>query len=171
MGASAEQAHKKMVDRLRELGRVEARLEVGWGLLLSLALLVGMAGLALLVEAVAYLPIWGRLSVLGAFVLSGLGFILKFGLIPWVRRRSPEGLALKVEAEHPELKQRLIGALQLWPKRGFTVATSEGGSGRKGEGGKCSPSHPLTLSPPYLLIFLLISLPSSPAPPRLSSII
>ncbi|MCK5329349.1 MAG: hypothetical protein KAR36_12135, partial [Candidatus Latescibacteria bacterium] len=148
MGASAEQAHKKMVDRLRELGRVEARLEVGWGLLLSLALLVGMAGLALLVEAVAYLPIWGRLSVLGAFVLSGLGFILKFGLIPWVRRRSPEGLALKVEAEHPELKQRLIGALQLWPKRGFTAETSEGGSGRKGEGGKPSPSHPLTLSPP-----------------------
>jgi hypothetical protein len=62
MGASAEQAYKKMVDRLRELGRVEAGLEVGWGLLLSLALLVGMAGLALLVEAVAYLPIWGRLG-------------------------------------------------------------------------------------------------------------
>ncbi|OPX24250.1 MAG: hypothetical protein B1H02_03760 [Candidatus Latescibacteria bacterium 4484_107] len=125
MKTSAEQAYKKLVDRLRELGRVEARLEVGWGLLLSLALLVGMAGLAALVEAVAYLPSGVRLSVLGALALSGIGLVLRFGVIPWVRRRSLEGLALKVEAKHPELKQRLIGALQLWPKHEATAETAE----------------------------------------------
>jgi hypothetical protein len=117
MDASAEQAHKKLVDRLRELGRIEARLEVGWGLLFSLALFVGMAGLALFVEAAAYLPSGVRLSVLGALALFGIGLILRFGVIPLVRRRSLEGLALKVEEEYPELKQRLISALQLWPKR------------------------------------------------------
>ncbi|MFH1007120.1 MAG: DUF4175 family protein [Candidatus Latescibacterota bacterium] len=130
------------MERLRALGRVEADQEVRWGFLRALVLLVGVAGVAVLVEFLAYLPSRVRVGVLGMLLLFGIGLFVRLGLIPWVRRRSLETLALKVEAKHPELKQRLIGALQLGAEEGFAAEDAE-----ISDGEKRTPSPPLPLSP------------------------
>ncbi len=115
--------YSKILSRLYALRRRIVLLRLGSGALASIAYLAGGFLVAAGLSMAGIAPVGVRLTWWLA-VFAGLIFIL--GPIVWrylLFPPSPEKLALLVEADHPQLKNRLIAALQL---KQFLTANAEG---------------------------------------------
>lgn len=114
---------------MHELANIEKRLR---GTILRNRLVLTLAGLAAIVTvclglwlvlssiaALTVLPVGVKLSLLGAGVLVLLAALYKYMLAPLKRSGDIVQTALAIEKKHPELKGRLVAALQF---RGIDVS-------------------------------------------------
>ncbi|MBD3218395.1 MAG: hypothetical protein GF310_08980 [candidate division Zixibacteria bacterium] len=99
--------------RLKRLGGYILGKRVLYGLLMLLSLFLAASFLAALSHALFYLPTWYRTAFISVVMAAGVGFFLWFIIWPIIRRPSNEELALLVEKRYPDLKNRMIAALQL----------------------------------------------------------
>ncbi|NIS15353.1 MAG: hypothetical protein GWO41_03785 [candidate division Zixibacteria bacterium] len=102
-----------ITSRLKRLGGYILGKRILYGFLLLLSLFLAASFLAALSHALFYLPTWYRTAFVSIVMAAGLGFFLWFIVWPIIRKPSNEELALLVEKRYPDLKNRMIGALQL----------------------------------------------------------
>ena len=115
---SAERAYERLVGRLDDVGRRKRWVRMGLGWCVVLSAFVAWVLVLGVIEGTAYLPPWVRTVLLIATGVLMAGLLGGWVVRPLCTRVSLEALALQVERMFPELGQRLIGTLQLWPKRG-----------------------------------------------------
>ena len=114
---NASQTYADLISRLERLRRTRAQAEVLFGAAATLTGVAGLAVLALLLEAGLYLPPAAKLTLWG---IGSCGVVVGLAALcvrPLIRRRGLDRAALDVEARHPDLRQRLVGIVQLWPGR------------------------------------------------------
>ena len=114
---SPQQAHDRIVRRLKRLSAYRQRVKVFFGLLLLVCALLVAAILALGVEALFFLPPSGRQALLAICALVLAAVAAGFVLFPLIRGPSLERLAGLADARYPRLRNSLVSALQLWPGR------------------------------------------------------
>jgi len=114
---SPEQAHDRIVRRLKQLASYRRRVRVAFGLLLLICALLVAGILAVGMEAVLFLPPSGRQALLVVCALILAAVAAAFVLVPLIRGPSLERLASLADARYPRLRNSLVSALQLWPKR------------------------------------------------------
>ncbi|MGB8658484.1 MAG: DUF4175 family protein [Candidatus Zixiibacteriota bacterium] len=106
-------SYAALAARLRLLGRSYTRSKVIQGILIFISLGLGLGLVGLLANSIFVFPVAARVAYLGAAALLLMSFFSYFCLRPIVHQPSLNDLALKVEVRFPELKNRLIAALQL----------------------------------------------------------
>lgn len=111
------QTYSDLIARLERLRRTQRRVEALTGAAWTLAFGAGLAVVGTVLEAIAYLPPAAKLILWGIGLCGVTGGLVVRVVRPLVRFRPAHRLALDVEACHPELRQRLVGGVQLWPER------------------------------------------------------
>jgi len=114
---NASQTYADLIARLGRFRRTKARAEVLFGAAATLTGVAGLAALALLLEAGLYLPPAAKLTLWGTGSCGAVAGLAALCVRPLIRRRGLDCAALDVEARHPDLRQRLVGVVQLWPGR------------------------------------------------------
>ena len=114
---STSQTYADLIARLERLRRTQRRVEALTGAALTLAFGAGLAVVGLVLEAALYLPPPVKWTMWGIWLCGVAWGGVWLCLRAMVRRRPIERAALDVEARHPDLRQRLVGVVQLWPDR------------------------------------------------------
>lgn len=127
----AAEAYTDLTERLRGFRRAERRTDAGAGVMLTLSILLALAIPYAVLEMRFYLPPSAKVGMGAMLVLVVCIMLGAFLLWPLLRTRTLVDAARKAEEKFPEFEQRLIGMLQLWPKRagtpeGYAPALIEG---------------------------------------------
>ncbi len=114
----AERGHHELMRRIASAGRRWRRRAAAHGLLRVLTPAIAAVVLYLALDALFVLPrgvriVW--LTGTAMFLLAGLAVLV---VRPLMRKLDPVGIAARIEAEHPELGERLEASAELWEKRG-----------------------------------------------------
>jgi hypothetical protein len=114
---SPQQAHDRIVRRLKHLSAYRRRVKVIFGLLLLACALLAAGTLAVGAEAVLFLPAAGRQALLIVCALILAAVTAGFVLLPLIKGPSLERLAGLADGRYPRLRNGMVSALQLWRKR------------------------------------------------------
>ncbi|MCB2204928.1 DUF4175 family protein [bacterium] len=112
--------YNAIMDALRGVRAAEERVALYRGLLLTLGAVAGIVLVASVLEAVMYFGIEGRtvlFALSAAGVLTAAGIFLLPALAPRFsasRRKSEDTVALEVGAKFPEIRDRLLNAMQVF---------------------------------------------------------
>lgn len=109
-------SYLNLITRLNSLRSYYTHTRLFYGLFLILTLILTWLLFSFILSFLSgfILPVFIRVALWGIFFLA-LSFTFSyFFLRPFIYKPSLEDLAVKVEAQYPELKNRLIGALQLY---------------------------------------------------------
>jgi hypothetical protein len=106
-------SYTALTDRLKALRAVYAKNKAAGGILFTFFLVLGFAFLGLWLNSLFVFPVEVRVGYLGVASLVLVTAISYFCLRPLLYKPNLESLALRLEEKFPELKARLIAALQL----------------------------------------------------------
>lgn len=109
----SSQNHQTLVIRLRNLRRSYTRNRTIHGILLLLCFFLGLAFFGLWINSIFAFPVLVRVAYLGLTALILVVLLSYFCVRPILHKPSLDEMALKVEAEFPDLQNRLIASLQL----------------------------------------------------------
>jgi len=113
-----EISYAKVTSALRSLRRREVAIYLLRGAAVAASIFLSTAIALSIAEARLYLPPAIKLTSIGLMALLVAYIFIRFGTAP-LRRKDPElELALRLEELYPEFRGRLVGAIQLWPRRG-----------------------------------------------------
>ena len=112
----ASQSYSRIVSRLQDLRAHHRRIDLIFGLLWVLGASVGWMLVALFVEALFRLPGTGRQILWGCGAVLVTAVFLRQVVRPLLRTPSLPELAVHLERRFPVLRDRVIGALQLWDR-------------------------------------------------------
>jgi len=113
-------AYENLTERLKAFRRGERTTRAGAGVILSVSVLLALAIPYAVLEMRIYLPPAAKVTLGGVLIIAVCAALGLFCLLPLLRRRTLVDVAREVERRFPAFEQRLIGALQLWPKRAGT---------------------------------------------------
>ena len=106
-------SYTALTNRLKALRSVYAKNQATWGILITFSLALGFAFLGLWLNSIFVFSVEVRVGYIGVASLVLVTIISYFCLRPIFYKPSLESLALRLEEKFPELKARLIAALQL----------------------------------------------------------
>jgi hypothetical protein len=106
-------SYSALVNRLKILRHSYVKNKTMHGTLILLCLGLGFGFLGLWINSIFVFPVVARIAYLGGVGLFLVTFLSYFCLRPIFHQPTLEDIAMKVEAQFPELNNRLIAALQL----------------------------------------------------------
>ncbi len=109
-------SYLNLISRLNSLRSYYTLTRLFYGLFLILTLILTWLLFSFILSFLSgfFLPVFIRVTLWGIFFLALSLTFSYFFLRPLIYKPSLEDLAVKVETQYPELKNRLIGALQLY---------------------------------------------------------
>ncbi len=110
---NSSESYRTLVSRLTSLRRAYAKNRAFYGTLLLVCFILGLAFFGLWMNSIFAFPVPARVAYLGVAALILVVLLSYFCVRPILHKPSLEELALKVEAEFPDLQNRLIAGLQL----------------------------------------------------------
>ena len=107
----SSQGTHRLIDRLKKTLFLQRGIGFTGGLLATAALILAVWSLLSLIANVLVLPVWLKVSVLA---VSAISVIYVFGrlAVGGLRHGSVDSIAVRLEQKHPNLRGRLIAAIQ-----------------------------------------------------------